>query len=53
MKITVASRKPRNPLVAAARFRSAGLHRHDRGAQRQDAKRELQRELLKERHRAP
>lgn len=53
MKITVTSRKPRNPLVAAVRFRSAGLHRHGTGAQRQEAKRALQRELLKERHRAP
>ncbi len=50
MKITVNTLKPRNRLVAAALLRQAGLHRRDAGGQRQLTKRELQRELLKERH---
>lgn len=50
MKITVTALKPRNPLVAAALHRQAGSHRRGPGAQRQLTKRELQRELLKERH---
>jgi hypothetical protein len=50
MKITINTPKPRNPLVAACLHRRAGLHRRGPGASRQLAKRELQRELLKERH---
>lgn len=50
MKITTYTLKPRNPLVAACLHRHAGAHRRAAGAQRQLAKRELQRELLKERH---
>ncbi|WP_395703701.1 hypothetical protein [Aquabacterium sp.] len=50
MKMTVTPLKPRNPLVAAALHRQAGSHRRSAGAQRQLTKRELQRELLKERH---
>ncbi|MBI5255024.1 MAG: hypothetical protein HY855_00885 [Burkholderiales bacterium] len=50
MKITVNTPKPRNPIVAACLHRRAGAHRRDGGAQRLLAKRELQRELLKERH---
>lgn len=45
MKITVNTRKPRNPLVAAARFRRAGSHRPSTGSQRRKAMRELRREL--------
>ena len=45
MKITVTSRKPRNPLVAAARFRQAGSHQADGRSQRQQAGRALGREL--------
>jgi hypothetical protein len=50
MKITINTSKPRNPLVTACLHRRAGLHRRETGASRQLAKRELQRELLKERH---
>lgn len=50
MKITLNTSKPRNPLVAACLHRHAGAHRRGTGANRQLAKRELQRELLKERH---
>ena len=50
MKITLNTPKPRNPLVAACLHRHAGSHRRGTGASRQLAKRELQRELLKERH---
>ncbi|HUG25315.1 hypothetical protein [Piscinibacter sp.] len=45
MKITVTSRKPRNPLVAPAHFRRAGSHRNGGGSLRQQAGRSLQREL--------
>lgn len=45
MKITVKTPKPRNPLVAAARFRRAGSHRPSSSSQRQQAMRELRREL--------
>ena len=45
MKITVTSRKPRNPLVASARFRRAGSHRPDGRSQRQQSGRALGREL--------
>jgi hypothetical protein len=50
MKITLNTTKPRNPLVAMCLHRHAGAHRRGTGASRQLAKRELQRELLKERH---
>ena len=50
MKITLNTSKPRNRLVAACLHRHAGAHRRSMGASRQLAKRELQRELLKERH---
>jgi hypothetical protein len=45
MKITLTPRAPRNPLTVPARFRQAGAHRRDAGGQRQQAMRELQREL--------
>ena len=43
--ITVKSRKPRNPLVAAARFRQAGRHGGKAGAERRAERRALKREL--------
>jgi RNA-splicing ligase RtcB len=45
---------PRNPLVAAARFRQAGAHGAGRKAQRQQARRALGEALIaeaRERHR--
>jgi len=46
MKITTTfCRKPRNPLVAQARFRRAGSHQPGGRSQRQDAGRSLKREL--------
>lgn len=45
MKITIKSRSPRNPLVAHARFRRAGVHRPGGGGQRQQHTRALRREL--------
>jgi hypothetical protein len=45
MKITVKTRKPRNPLVAPAHFRRAGRHQPRSGSMRQHAGRALQREL--------
>ncbi|WP_198414886.1 hypothetical protein [Piscinibacter terrae] len=45
MKITLKSRKPRNPLVIAAHFRRAGSHRPGGSALRQQAARTLRREL--------
>ena len=46
MKITtIFCRKPRNPLVAPARFRRAGSHQPGGRSQRQDAGRSLKREL--------
>jgi hypothetical protein len=45
--ITVARRKPRNPLVAASLFRQAGQHRRQRGALRREAQQQLRRELAR------
>lgn len=45
MKITVAARKPRNPLVAPTHFRRAGRHQPHGGSMRQQAGRALRREL--------
>jgi hypothetical protein len=45
MKITVPARKPRNPLVAATRFRRAGSHDRGLSGQRQQAQRMLRQEL--------
>lgn len=45
MKITLSTRKPRNPLVAAAHFRRAGSHRPRGGSMRQESVRTLRREL--------
>jgi hypothetical protein len=53
MKITLAAPKPRNPLVAAAHQRLAGVHRRSASAQRQRAAMALRRELQHERHPLP
>jgi hypothetical protein len=45
IQFTVTSRKPRNPLVAAAKFRSAGSHQASPGAMRQGNNQSLRREL--------
>jgi hypothetical protein len=45
IQFTVTSRKPRNPLVAAAKFRSAGSHQMSAGAMRQGNNQSLRREL--------
>ena len=50
MKITVKSPKPRNPIVAATRFRQAGSHRPGGGAARQHARRSMLRELERMKH---
>ena len=46
-KLIVKATKPRNPLVAAARFRQAGQHGAGAGAQRREGRQALQRELSK------
>jgi len=43
--LAVQTPKPRNPLVAAALFRRAGAHLAGGSAMRQQARRELEREL--------
>lgn len=45
MKLTLQNLKPRNPFVAASLRRRAGAHRSSAGACRQQANRELQREV--------
>ncbi|MEF7615019.1 hypothetical protein V4F39_13945 [Aquincola sp. MAHUQ-54] len=45
MKITLPSLPPRNPFATAARRRRAGVHRPGTGAVRQQARRELRRDL--------
>jgi hypothetical protein len=45
IQFTVTSRKPRNPMVAAAKFRCAGSHQMSAGAMRQCAHKSLRREL--------
>ncbi|MFL6626020.1 MAG: hypothetical protein ACJ8G1_06185 [Vitreoscilla sp.] len=44
-KITVPVARPRNPFVAAARFRQAGEHGGDQRAERRDGRQALKREL--------
>ena len=44
-KLIVPTSKPRNPLVAAARFRQAGQHGADEGAERREGRQALKREL--------
>lgn len=48
MKLTVKNLKPRNPFVAASLQRAAGCHRIGTGAMRQQASRDLQRELQRD-----
>ncbi len=50
MKIAIAMPRPRNPLVAAAKFRRAGAHRRAAGCQRQHTVRALRRELNEMKH---
>ena len=50
MKITLNTLKPRDPLVASARFRKAGGHRTAGGGQRQESSRALRRELDRMKH---
>ena len=51
--VTLAPSKPRNPLVAASRFRHAGRHGAGAGALRQAAGRALRRELNAAAHDKP
>ena len=44
-KFIVTTPRPRNPLVAAARFRQAGQHGGDAGSQRREGREALKREL--------
>ncbi len=44
-RLIVKASRPRNPLVAAARFRRAGRHGAGTGGKRRDAHRALEREL--------
>jgi hypothetical protein len=44
-KLIVKASRPRNPLVAAARFRQAGRHGGGEGAERRDGRQALKREL--------
>ncbi len=44
-KSLVPSSRPRNPLVAAARFRQAGQHGNGAGAARREGRQALKREL--------
>ena len=44
-KFIVPATRPRNPFVAAARFRQAGEHGGDRGAERREGREALKREL--------
>ena len=44
-KITVPTARPRNPFVAAARFRHAGAHGADHAADRREGRLALKREL--------
>ena len=44
-KLIVKASKPRNPLVAPARFRQAGQHGAGAGAERREGRQAVQREL--------
>jgi hypothetical protein len=46
-KLIVTASKPRNPLVAAARFRQAGQHGANDRAARREGRQALKRELSK------
>ena len=50
MKMTLQLLRPRNPLVAVARFRRAGLHRPSGPSRRQHAASALRRELNAMKH---
>jgi hypothetical protein len=50
MKIVITLPRPRNPLVAAAKFRRAGMHRPSERSQRQHAADALRRELNPMKH---
>ena len=50
MKIIVKTLKPRNPLVAPAHFRRAGMHQPGSRFMRQEGRRALQRELTHMKH---
>lgn len=45
MKFSISLPRPRNPLVASARFRLAGSHRTNGTTQRQHAANSMRREL--------
>ncbi len=45
MKIVITLKKPRNPLVAPARFRRAGSHRPRAATHRRDDERVMRQEL--------
>lgn len=45
-KLIAKAAKPRNPLVAAARFRQAGQHGRHEGADRRDGRQAVKRELV-------
>jgi hypothetical protein len=53
MKITLKTLKPRNPLVAAARFRRAGMHGAGGRLSRQQARHALRRELTQMKQHSP
>jgi hypothetical protein len=53
MKITMKTLKPRNPLVAPALFRRAGMHQPGSRFARQEGRRALQRELSQMKHSPP
>jgi len=50
MKIGITLPRPRNPLVAPARFRRAGSHRPNGRTERQRAARALRRQLNEMKH---
>jgi len=50
MKITIHSPRPRNPWVAAAMFRLAGMHRSSERSRRQRNASALRRELKEMKH---
>ena len=50
MKIAINLPRPRNPLIALARFRQAGSHRPNGRAQRQRAAQALRRQLNEMKH---
>jgi len=50
MKIEINLPRPRNPLIAVARFRRAGSHRPNGRAERQGAAQALRRQLNEMKH---